>query len=326
MADISAPTVVPVTTTQDDITEEFPHIQKLQNVLIQMPSGNIKMVNLKPNTQVTLGKFGTFQANNLIDQPFGVSYEIYDDKGSIRPVRNFSLSIVGKETTANNQTIVDDTSVQKLTHEEVEKLKEEGLKGNMDAEEIIKKMVASHAEFDKKTEFSKAKYILRKKKKFMKVFTPIRPTMYNIAQYFFNKNPDKIKNLRIDTLSQLLGLANVRSNGKLLVVDDTQGLIVAAAAERMGGYGTIVGLHEGLNHNYDILRYMNFSKHVLSTIHTVPLSKVDPQVPDDPWEELTEEEFNSKSIDEQKGYMRRKKMHETKTKSRQLLLEGGFDG
>ena len=44
----SKPTVVPVTTTMDDIKEDFPHIRENQYVLIYMPSGNVKMVNLKP--------------------------------------------------------------------------------------------------------------------------------------------------------------------------------------------------------------------------------------------------------------------------------------
>lgn len=51
-------------------------------------------------SQVSLGKFGTFQSDNLIDKPFGVSYEIYDDKGNIRPVRNWALDAVGKSMLA----------------------------------------------------------------------------------------------------------------------------------------------------------------------------------------------------------------------------------
>ena len=46
-------------------------------------------------SQVSLGKFGTFSSNNLIDKPFGLSYEIYDQKGNIRPVRNWALATVG---------------------------------------------------------------------------------------------------------------------------------------------------------------------------------------------------------------------------------------
>lgn len=29
--------------------------------------------------------------------------------------------------------------------------------------------------------------------RFMKVFTPVRPTLYQINELFFNKNPEKIK-------------------------------------------------------------------------------------------------------------------------------------
>lgn len=65
----------------------------------------------------------------------------------------------------------------------------------------------------------------------------------------------------------------------MLVVDDTQGLIVSAMLERMGGFGQLVAVHEGDFHNYDILRYMNFPKAVIDTLYTVPLVMIDPETP-----------------------------------------------
>ncbi|KAL0094864.1 adenine(58)-N(1)-methyltransferase non-catalytic subunit TRM6 [Phycomyces blakesleeanus] len=318
-------TAVSAETSEDDIVDQFPHIQAMQFVLIHMPSGNVKMVLMRPDSTVTLGKFGSFQCNNLIGQPFGLSYEIYDREGNIRPVPNWALSSV-EETAANNQNIVDDTSVQLLSQEEVERLKEEGMKGNMDAAEIIRKMIESHTEFDKKTEFSKAKYIQRKMMKFLKVFTPVRPTLYSITQYFFNKNPEKIRHLRIDTLSQLLNHANVRANGKILVVDDTQGLIISAVAERLGGYGTLVGLHDGKDSNYDVLRYMNFSKHIMDTVHTVPFSMVDSEKGYDEVEKRTEEEISEMTEEALRSYERKTRMYAVRSKALQLLVEGEFDG
>lgn len=47
---LAEPTIVPATTTQDEVAEDFPHIRENQNVLIHMPSGNVKIVNLKRNT------------------------------------------------------------------------------------------------------------------------------------------------------------------------------------------------------------------------------------------------------------------------------------
>ncbi|KAI9315990.1 adenine(58)-N(1)-methyltransferase non-catalytic subunit TRM6 [Dichotomocladium elegans] len=323
MTEASAPTVVPTAATVDDISDDFPHIRADQYVLISMPSGNSKIVSLKPNTQVSLGKFGTFKSDHLIDKPFGLSYEIYN-QGEIRPVRNLAIQAV-EETNANNQNITDKADVQKLTYQEVQMLKEEGLKGNLAHDEIIQKIIESHTDFDKKTEFSKAKYIQRKKKKFMKVFTPVRPTLYSIADYFFTKNLDKIKGLRIDTLSQILSLGNIRANSKVLVVDDTQGLIVAAVAERLGGYGSIVGIHEGDNHNYDILRYMNFSKRILDTVHTVPLAKVDPEEPYEEVAEKSQEEIAAMTENELKRYERKKQVVALKNESRKMLFEGRFD-
>jgi tRNA (adenine-N(1)-)-methyltransferase non-catalytic subunit len=184
----------------------------------------------------------------------------------------------------------------------------------------------------------------------MKVFTPVRPTISTITEYFFNKNPDKIRNLRVDTLSQLLSLANVHANSKLLVIDDTQGLIVASVLERMGGYGQLVALHEGDNHNYDILRYMNYPKSVQNVLQTVPFAMLDPETPDgkrvylfalllivcmsltistflDPFDILTDEQYdNLEDDDHRRAYLRRKTAWGKKVKSRQLLHEGDFDG
>ncbi|OBZ84806.1 tRNA (adenine(58)-N(1))-methyltransferase non-catalytic subunit TRM6 [Choanephora cucurbitarum] len=308
------------------MTDQNECIQQNQFVIIEMPSGNAKMVNLKPNTNISLGKFGTFKSDQLIGKPWGLSYEIVGKKGEIRPVEHVSKHETVEETAANNQMIVDDGSVQKLSQEEVLKLKERGLKGELATEDIIKMMVDSHTEFEKKTEYSKAKYIARKKKKFMKVFTPIRPTLCSITNYFYNKNPEKIKHLRIDTLSQLLSLGNVHANSKLLVVDDTQGLIVSSLLERMGGFGQLVALHEGEFHNYDILRYMNFPKSTQSILHTVPFGLVDPSVPEETFELLSAEEIERLDEDQTRAYNRRKTSWEYKVKSRKLLYEGNFDG
>ncbi|ORX52833.1 Gcd10p-domain-containing protein [Hesseltinella vesiculosa] len=308
-----------------DMDDDFPHVVKNQYVLIHMPSGNTKMINLHPDTKISLGKFGTFQSNNLIDQPYGLSYEIYDKDGHIRPVKNFSLEAV-EETAANNQNITDAANIQALSHEQVEKLKTESHSGKLDSQQLIEHLMNSHSAFDKKTEYSKHKYIQRKKKKFLKVFTPVRPTLYSITDYFYSKNPDKINFLRVDTLSQLLSKANVRAHSKLLIVDDTQGLIVAAAAERMGGHGTIVAVHDGDNNNYDILRYLNFTKDVANTIHTLPLARINPDDPDEQWVDKSDEELKTMSQDNLRLFERKKKALLARNTSRKLLFEGNFDG
>lgn len=115
--------------------------------------------------------------------------------------------------------------------------------------------------------------------RFSKEFTPMRPTLYSVTEYFFERNPEKIGFMRVDSLSQVLNLANVHAEGRYLVVDDTQGLVLSAVAERMGGYGKILGIYDGLNQNYDVLRYYNFSKRILDSISALPWTMVDKDQP-----------------------------------------------
>lgn len=69
----------------------------------------------------------------------------------------------------------------------------------------------------------------------MQLFTPLEPTVHELAQYHFEKQPSRTRELRPDTLANMLAMANVRPGSKLLVVEDLGGMIVAAAVERMGG-------------------------------------------------------------------------------------------
>jgi len=56
----------------------------------------------------------------------------------------------------------------------------------------VKKLISNSATFASKTEFSQAKYIKRKRAKYLKVFTPIRPSTRTLAEHFFAKAPGMI--------------------------------------------------------------------------------------------------------------------------------------
>ncbi|KAJ3093090.1 tRNA (adenine(58)-N(1))-methyltransferase non-catalytic subunit trm6 [Quaeritorhiza haematococci] len=229
-----------------------------QHVLIQMPSGNQKTVCLKKDSEVSLGKFGSFAANELIGKPFDVSYEIFGKK-ELRPVSRSLVEVfdVESEQDANNRELKSDPSSQKLTHFEIEQMKVESLKGEVTSESLIKTIIENSTTFEQKTEFSKAKYIKRKERKFSKMFKPLNPNARLLCEHFFTKNPQKIRELRIDTLSQILSYANVHPGAKVIVVDDTQGLVVSAILERLGDSGTVLAIHDREASNFDVLRYMN---------------------------------------------------------------------
>lgn len=118
-------------------------------------------------------------------------------------------------------------------------------------QEIIKKQIEQHANYSLKTEYSKDKYKKRKEAKYVtlamwgffwmiacrysKAFTTIEPTVYNVCDYWFNKDQSRIRDIRPDALAQILTLANIQPGGKYLAVDDASGLVVAGILERMGG-------------------------------------------------------------------------------------------
>ncbi|KAF9945353.1 tRNA (adenine(58)-N(1))-methyltransferase non-catalytic subunit trm6 [Mortierella alpina] len=292
-----------------------------ENVFIKMPSDNVKCIVLKPGSTISLGKFGEFKADDIIGHAWGNTYEIYD-KHKTRVYHSEEMNEI-EETANNNREIVDDPSSQKLTLDDIKALKSEGLKGELTGEEIVNRLKDSHATFDKKTAYSQAKYLQKKGKKFLKIFTPIKPTAYSVNEYFYIKNPAKIRDIRMDTLSQVLSYSNVHSGAKLLVVDDTQGMIVAALAERMGGKGTILGLYDGDNARYDVVKYMNFSKEIQDTIKTLSWLRIhrpaDEKTPDE-MQDVTQ--LTGMDLE---GYHRRLKAYNIVEESRKALFEADFD-
>ncbi|KAG0328424.1 tRNA (adenine(58)-N(1))-methyltransferase non-catalytic subunit trm6 [Podila humilis] len=298
-------------------------IQAGQHVLIKMPSDNVKSVMLSAGSTISLGKFGSFKVNDIIGHAWGNTYEIYDSDNKTRVYHPDEMNEV-EETANNNREIVDDGASQKLTSEQIKALKSEGLKGGLTGEEIVAKLKESHATFDKKTAYSQAKYLQKKGKKFHKIFTPIKPTAYSLNEYYYIKNPAKIRDIRMDTLSQLLSYSNVHAGCKLLVVDDTQGMVVSALAERMGGKGTILGLYDGDNAHYDIVKYMNFDKETLDSIKTLAWGRIHrPEGEKTPDELQDVTQLTGKDLE---GYHRRLKAYNIVEESRKILFAGNFDG
>jgi tRNA (adenine-N(1)-)-methyltransferase non-catalytic subunit len=115
--------------------------------------------------------------------------------------------------------------------------------------------------------------------RFSKLITPMRPTSHNLTIFFSEKLPAKIMDLRFDTLSQLLYASAVSpTSGPVLVMDETQGLIVGALLERMNGAGKLVGLHERDVGNYEIIKEMNFTPEQLRCLTTFPWSRLDTEI------------------------------------------------
>lgn len=117
--------------------------------------------------------------------------------------------------------------------------------------------------------------------RFAKIVQPLYPNALNLCEYYLEKNPLKTRELRKDTLSQMMSHANIHAGGKYLVVDDVGGLIVGAILERLGGSGVVVALHQTVQSNYEIVKNMNFTPMHLSCLYTCQYSQMDREVDSD---------------------------------------------
>lgn len=122
---------------------------------------------------------------------------------------------------------------------------------NPSSQDMIKKQIEQHANYSLKTEYSKEKYKKRKEAKYVllwksdaflimkvrysKIFTTVEPTLFNVCEYWFLKDQNRLRDLRVDSLSQVLNLANIRPGGRYIAIDDASGMIVSGILERMGG-------------------------------------------------------------------------------------------
>ncbi|PYI07781.1 Gcd10p-domain-containing protein [Aspergillus sclerotiicarbonarius CBS 121057] len=244
------------------------YVRPNQFVAFKLPSDATRIQKVVPNTYISLGKYGTFPANQIIGRPFYLTFEIHEtpeeaDSTYLRVVSaaelhaeslitegegdgdDVELNEDGTPVRSNRETI-DDRSTQKLTLEEILALKKESTGAGKD---IIAKLLESHQALDQKTAFSLAKYKLRKERKYMKRFTVMPLDVSLLANYMLeDKDAARTMELR-DELIGLIGCwGNVhhggstsfddtvtkKPNGRYLVVDDTGGLVIAALAERMG--------------------------------------------------------------------------------------------
>ncbi|KAI3622705.1 eukaryotic translation initiation factor 3 62 kda subunit [Moniliophthora roreri] len=223
----------PEASTSQPTSSSSLKIQSGDIVMVRQPNGDVRSIKIERDSTVQVGRIGSFHANELMGQLYGFTYEIVSKKLKIIPTR--SLEEV-EDTDATNELINDGQFVQPLTLAEITALKQSGVH----ASDIIKKQIEQHANYSLKTEYSKEKYKKRKEAKYSKSFTTIEPTLFNVCDYWFKKDQNRIRDIRPDSLSQMLLLANIRPGGRYLAVDDASGLVVASILDRLGGEGRLL--------------------------------------------------------------------------------------
>ncbi|KAK0057010.1 tRNA (adenine(58)-N(1))-methyltransferase non-catalytic subunit TRM6 [Biomphalaria pfeifferi] len=231
--------------------------------------GTCRVFQIKPDRQAYFEKV-KFTVNDLIGQPFGSTFKV--DRGNLvklSETKVLELEQVASEPGADNRNLLDSESNQKMRLEDIQKMKSDGLSG----EKIIEELVENSETFDSKTSFSQAKYLKKKKKKHLQMFTVLKPTA-RLVMEIFSKEPAKICFLRPDTVSQILNFSNVMYGSNVAVVETCQGLVLACVLERLGGHGKVIHIVPNTSDTLcrQVMNYFNFTKDQLDNFYSVPIT------------------------------------------------------
>ncbi|KAA0708315.1 tRNA (adenine(58)-N(1))-methyltransferase non-catalytic subunit TRM6 [Triplophysa tibetana] len=215
-----------------------------------------------------------FFLDNAVGQLYGTIFEIVAG-GSLRVkmVKRAGSSLNNddsKEAGQDNRHIMDDGRSQKLTRDDIETLKEQGLMG----QEIVQQLIDNSTTFKDKTEFAQQKYIKKKKKKYESDITFLKPSTRLLSMMYHGREPGKICHLRYDTLAQMLTLGNIHASSKIIVFETCAGLVLGSVMERMGGYGSVIQVYPGGGPTRAGMESFGFPSSFHETLHDFPMCKV----------------------------------------------------
>lgn len=227
-----------------------------------------------------LGRFSRFEARWLVGRRAGSYYKIEQD-GSIQEIAPSTFQApeqpptIDKVTANNNQTLADTNTSQRLTTGDIEHLKQQVVEGLLDAQDVVDTVVRNSGTFEQKNAFSQIKYVQRKQKKFLRWFCAKKTTLRTVTHYFTGRDPRRILDLRLDSLSQIICLANIQSaHGKYLVWEDTLGFLSGALLSKTDDTSILVNVHPDKQLQVPALMYYNFDESTRARLLGVRLADI----------------------------------------------------
>ncbi|KAH7413497.1 Gcd10p family-domain-containing protein [Cadophora sp. MPI-SDFR-AT-0126] len=218
-------------------------------VVLRLPSDTLKILQIVPNTIVSLGKYGTFSSNLLLGRPYNKTYELLDrvagHKDSdlrIVPAAELHADTIAEEQAAANssngaggkdenvtiggdgvefQLVGENGEVIMRSNREtiddaaqqtltMEEIEELKREGTGAGKDLIAKLMASHLGIEQKTAFSLAKYKLLKTKKYLRRFTVLPVDVPMLINWVMEeKDAGKIMEMREEMCALVGSWANV---------------------------------------------------------------------------------------------------------------------
>ena len=236
------------------------------SVLLATSNDTYQFVDAKPSVKFRIGK-QQVKATDLVDASFGQLFTLQNK--ALVPTTRDALNITLEASNNNkkdNRDLDDDNKAQSLDADAIKDMRSRGETGAA----IIGALAEGSATWDSKTEFSKAKWLKRKAKKYLPWVQVLEPTANAIAEAYFVRAAGKGRAVRPDAVAQLLARGNVRAGARVVVVDACHGVVAGAVAERCGERGAVLLLYEGQQATMDAVRKFNFSDALRGAIATAP--------------------------------------------------------
>ncbi|KEZ46253.1 tRNA (Adenine-N(1)-)-methyltransferase non-catalytic subunit trm6 [Scedosporium apiospermum] len=215
----------------------------------KLPSGAVKVIQVIPNTIISLGKYGSFPSNLVIDRPYHLTYEVQDkrpdetfcrlrivpahelradiladvkskdapengadgelDEEEANAAIALAASIVAQDDAA---ALAASASTDKVVRQTLTADEIEALKrdGTSAGKDLIAKLLSSHTALDEKTAYSLEKYKLLKTKKYIRRFEVLPLDTPLLTRWLLeDRDGMKILELREEMLALLGCWANI---------------------------------------------------------------------------------------------------------------------
>ncbi|SBS85186.1 tRNA (adenine(58)-N(1))-methyltransferase non-catalytic subunit TRM6, putative (GCD10) [Plasmodium ovale curtisi] len=138
----------------------------------------------------------------LVNKKYGSTYTFIKNKWVRSKKKKEKLDIsFSEDIEGTNKEIFHNKNSQKLSDEHIAQLKETHLENPY---EIVQKLVDNSTTFNNKTVISKFKYVQKKLKRHFCQFTVYECNIVNLINFYYKYFPEKISNVRIDYLANIL--------------------------------------------------------------------------------------------------------------------------
>jgi tRNA (adenine-N(1)-)-methyltransferase non-catalytic subunit len=104
------------------------------------------------------------------------------------------------------------------------------MKKELKPSEIISGLVENNEQFNKRSEYSKLKYLKKKERKYMFKIHALPATLENVHQYYFKQEHRSIGSIRWDILALLLLYSSPLN--RVLLAEQTKGILLGSALTR----------------------------------------------------------------------------------------------